>query len=127
MFNFKTILISIILLILLSGHSPYLPDLAYIIEGEAGQCQFDAKLAVAHMVQRGVEFNGYSTHRPSDESISVALRWFDYEDTSKGAWSWFDYHDREVGPNKDKVQEIISKKDEVNSFDCVHTEVKVYK
>lgn len=116
MYKIARLVILLVLFIVLSGHSPDLPAMSYIIAGEAGGCSVEAKIAVAYMVNRGAEFNGWK--QPSEEDILVAVRWFNYPDYSNGAWSWFDNHDRNHSEPEIRkvVNEIISQKVEVAGF-----------
>jgi len=124
------IAILICLYVLLSAHGEgsKIPDLAYVIEGEAADCPIEAKLAVAYMYQRGAKFNGW--RQPSDQAIAISLRWYDYDDpsldpiTGDPAWSIFSDEDLQLG----EVQEILAQpaKRWVRTFECKGSNVHLY-
>jgi len=95
MLNYR--LLILLVAIGLVGFRPPLPMAervpAALIEGEAGICGWEGKIAVAHVYQRNSNWNSNSRARPTRESIRAGIEWPYEKDYSNGAvylWSLSD-------------------------------------
>lgn len=94
--------------------------LACVIEGEAGICGRDAKVAVARVYQVNPTMYGWAL--PSDESLDVAMNWESMEDTAPGAAFAFSDADLE----SERVRAIIEGRPLVRRFVCAVGGLNVY-
>lgn len=90
-----------------SSHSASWKPLAYVIEGEAGVCSFEAKIAVAHVFSRtrNKAWSTWGTRRKlSRDSVQAAINWRMFGDPTNGAIYMFSASDL----RRDDVQQIIA-------------------
>lgn len=111
---------AIALLILLSAPAPAIPDLAYIIQGEAGTCPTEAMIAMAHLYQRNPHFNGWQ--EPEPRAIHVALNWQIATDPTPDAQYWFDADDI----TQANVQAIIGNTPPLIAYECAANIIYLY-
>lgn len=110
--NVIRVITAVILLCLLSAHSLLPNDLAYIIEGEAGNCAYEAKVAIAWVHSRNDRMLGWEV--PSNESKRASILWFYYRDPTKGANHVFSADDL----LKADVKEIIGDSPHTAFYPC---------
>lgn len=89
-----------------------------IIEGEAGVCGFEGKLAVAWILSR-TNYEIWSTHklklkRVTKETEEVAKNWKNYDDPTNGAMHLFSKEDLK----NEAVKRIIKGKEYLWKIDC---------
>jgi hypothetical protein len=86
--------------------------LAHVIEGEAGVCGHDAKLAIARITQVNPRMNGWAT--PTADSLLAALTWRSEPDPVPGARYVFSAQDRQ----NPAVKEITAQTPLLRVFRC---------
>lgn len=92
--------------------------LAHIIAGEAGICDLDARIAVAHVVANreaaGLTSGWYGWATPDAESLQAALTWQDVADPTHGALFMLSREDV-VRP---AVQAFLAGRERVGTWAC---------
>lgn len=88
--------------------------LASVIEGEAGVCNFEAKLAVAHVYSRNPTMFGYIPDY-SYESLLIAQNWQKFSDPTNGAFYIVSREDLMA----DYIKEMYDQSSNKKHYQCI--------